>query len=41
MAKFGVSQRSTLIVFKQGQEKVRATGVTDPAQIASLLDTGL
>ena len=41
MSKFGVSQRSTLIVFRQGKEKIRATGVTSPGQIAPLLDTGL
>ena len=41
MSKFSVSQRSTLIVFHQGKEMARATGVTSPGQIAPLLDTGL
>jgi thioredoxin 1 len=36
--RFKVASQSTLVVFKGTQEVARATGITDPAQIAALLD---
>ena len=41
LQQFHVAQQSTLIVFHGHQEKGRATGITEPAQIAALLDQGL
>jgi thiol-disulfide isomerase/thioredoxin len=37
----GVRAQSTLIVLKGGEEKARATGITDPAEIRALLEKGL
>jgi thioredoxin 1 len=37
LKQFGVQMQSTLIVFSGKTEEDRATGVTDPAQIKSLL----
>jgi thioredoxin 1 len=37
LKRFGVQMQSTLIVFSGKTEEDRATGITDPAQIKSLL----
>lgn len=41
LQQFHVAQQSTLIVFHGRDEKGRATGITEPGQIAALLDKGL
>ena len=41
LRRFRIAQQSTLVVFVKGQERGRAVGVTQPDQIAALLDRGL
>jgi len=41
LKRLGVQRQSTLIVFKGSRELGRSTGVTDPAQIAALLEKAL
>jgi thioredoxin-like negative regulator of GroEL len=41
LQRFGVRQQSTLIAFKGKEERGRATGITDPAEIAGLLRKAL
>jgi thioredoxin-like negative regulator of GroEL len=41
MKRFGVSDRSTLIMFRGAKEVGRVYGVTDPKAIQALLDKGL
>jgi thioredoxin-like negative regulator of GroEL len=40
LRRFRIAQQSTLVVFVKGQERGRAVGVTQPEQIAALLDRG-
>ena len=39
LKRFGVRQQSTLIMYRNGEEKARAVGMTNPGDIAELLKT--
>ena len=41
LRKLGVTQESTLIVYRGGRETARSTGDTDAARIRALVDTAI